>query len=49
MARLISIIIFYLIFTPVGIAMRLFGVDLLDIKIDKKRKSYWKKKDGPNF
>ena len=42
--RLILIIIFYLIITPIGFAMRLFGVDLLDRKIDKNRLSYWKNK-----
>lgn len=41
--RLILFIIFYLIFTPFGIVMRLFGVDLLNRKIDKNKNSYWQK------
>lgn len=41
--RLILFIIFYLMLAPIGIAMRIFGVDLLDRKIDKNRKSYWQK------
>jgi hypothetical protein len=41
--RLILFIIFYLIFTPAGIVMRLFGVDLLNRKIDKNKNSYWQK------
>jgi len=39
--RLILSILFYLIFAPVGIGMRLFGGDLLDKKIDKNKESYW--------
>jgi hypothetical protein len=42
--RVILIIVFYLIFTPVGLLMRLFGNDSLDLKIEKNRTSYWKKK-----
>jgi hypothetical protein len=35
------LIAFYLIFTPIGILLRLFGRDLLHQKIDKKIISYW--------
>lgn len=34
-------IIFYLIFMPIGILMRLFGKDLLDKRIDRESDSYW--------
>lgn len=37
----ILIIVYYLIFTPVGIFLRLAKKDLLDIKIDKNKASYW--------
>ena len=47
--RLILFIIFYLIFTPLGIAMRLFGVDLLSRKIDKNKNSYWHKMTKRTF
>lgn len=47
--RLILVIIFYLVFTPIGIGMKLFRVDLLDRKIDKKRVSYWKKRESRVF
>ena len=47
--RLILFIIFYLIFTPIGLGMRLFGVDLLDRGIDKSKNSYWKKKEKRDF
>ncbi len=39
--RIILFIIFYLLFTPIGITMRLFGIDLLKRKIDKNNDSYW--------
>ena len=41
--RIILFVIFYFIFTPVGVAMRLFGVDLLNRRIDKNKDSYWQK------
>jgi len=47
--RLILIILFYLIFTPMGIGMRLFGVDLLDRRIEKDKKSYWREKISKKF
>ena len=47
--RLILSILFYLIFTPIGIGMRLFGGDLLDKKIDKNKESYWIKKEKAAF
>jgi len=42
--RLILFIFFYLIFTPIGLIMKLFRIDLLDRKIDKNKESYWQKK-----
>jgi len=47
--RLILLIIFYLIFTPIGLVMRLLGVDLLARKIEKNRETYWIKKEKRNF
>jgi len=47
--RLILIIVFYLIFTPIGLVMKLFKIDLLDRKIEGNRQSYWKKKEGTEF
>lgn len=38
-------VIFYLLLTPIGLVMRLIGVDLLDRKIEKKKETYWKKKE----
>ncbi len=47
--RLLLGIFFYLIITPTGLLMRLFGKDLLDEKIDKSAKSYWIKRDLSKF
>jgi len=44
--RILLLAIFYLLFTPIGIGIKLFGVDLLERKIDKNKDSYWKKKDS---
>lgn len=46
--RIILIILFYLIFTPIGLVMRLFGADLLDRKMDK-RNTYWHKREKKDF
>lgn len=44
--RLILGVFYYLILSPVGLAMRLFGRDVLDEKIDCEVSSYWKKRAG---
>ncbi|MBU1726792.1 MAG: sxtJ [Candidatus Omnitrophica bacterium] len=41
--KLILIILFYLVFTPIGLIIRLFRNDLLDRKINRHKKSYWNK------
>ena len=38
--------IFFLVVTPIGLIMRAFGKDLLNLKYNKD-KSYWIKKSGP--
>ena len=47
--RLILIIIFYLIFLPLGLIIKLCGKDLLERKIDRSKSSYWKQKEKPIF
>ena len=44
-APIIMGIIFFLVVTPVGFIMKILGKDLLRKKIDKKRHSYWIKRD----
>ncbi len=43
---LIMGIIFFLVVTPIGIGMRLFKKDLLNLKYNKKE-TYWIEKTGP--
>jgi hypothetical protein len=43
--RVILGIFFFLAITPVGFVLRLTGKDLLDEKIDKEAKTYWKKRE----
>ncbi|MFH1621875.1 MAG: hypothetical protein ABIA97_01995 [Candidatus Omnitrophota bacterium] len=38
---ILMILIFYLIFTPVGIFLRIIRKDVLHLKQDKKLKTYW--------
>ncbi|MEI6831388.1 MAG: SxtJ family membrane protein [Candidatus Omnitrophota bacterium] len=45
--RIILVIMFYLVFTPVGLVMRLFRIDLLER--NKNKGSYWKKKERKDF
>jgi len=40
-SRVILSILFYIVFTAIGLLLRLKGQDLLDRKIDKNRKTYW--------
>lgn len=47
--RLILIVLFYLIITPIGFCIRLFKGDLLDRKIEKNRGSYWREKEKTLF
>ncbi len=41
MTRVILSLVFYLIFTPVGLVLRLLRKDLLNRKIEPDRQSYW--------
>ena len=40
-------LIFFLVVTPIGLLMRLFGKDVLNLKLNKKKNSYWIEKVGP--
>ena len=41
--RVILIVVYYFILTPIGLLMRLFGKDPMDRKIKKYADSYWTK------
>ena len=44
---LIMAVIFFLVVTPIGLLMRLFRKDVLNLKLNKKKSSYWIEKVGP--
>jgi hypothetical protein len=47
--RIILILTFYLVITPVGLLLRVMRKDLLQMKFEPDRKSYWEmvEEDGP--
>lgn len=45
--RVILGILFYLVLSPIAIAMRLAGKDLLNQRIDKSTTTYWQKRSAP--
>jgi len=42
--KVVLLVLFYLVFTPIGLLSRLFGKRFLDLKIDKEAKTYWTEK-----
>ena len=44
-APIVMGVVFFLVVTPIGIVMRLMGKDLLNKKNDKKKKTYWIKRE----
>ncbi|MBI5472049.1 MAG: hypothetical protein HY961_06855 [Ignavibacteriae bacterium] len=47
--RILLSLFFYLILTPIGLMMRVFGKDFLDERIDRSASTYWKKRDLSTF
>ena len=43
--RFLLLVIFYSLFTPLGLIIRLLGRDPLDRKIDRGKESYWREKE----
>lgn len=43
--RVILILLYYILLTPIGIMMKVFGKDNLNKKINKEEKSYWLKRE----
>ncbi|MFA5350415.1 MAG: SxtJ family membrane protein [Candidatus Omnitrophota bacterium] len=48
-SRLLLFLIFYFVFTPIGWILKLLRKDLLDMRIKRGEKSYWRKKDKNEF
>ena len=38
-------VVFFLVVTPIGLVMKIMGRDLLNKKYDKKKRTYWIKRD----
>ncbi len=49
MTRVILSILFYAVFTFIGLLARLFGKDFLDLKIETSKKSYWIQRKPQSF
>ena len=47
--HLLLVLLYFLIFTPMGLVMRLFRPDPLQRKIEKERPSYWKIRERSDF
>jgi len=47
--RLLLLVIYLLLFTPVSLILKLFRRDLIDIRIDRTADSYWRKKEKTEF
>jgi hypothetical protein len=46
MSRVILIILFYLVITPIGLFAKLFRKRFLELKINKSAKTYWEKREN---
>ena len=46
-APIVMGVVFFLVITPIGLTMRIMGKDLLRKKYDKKKETYWIKRDKP--
>lgn len=44
-SRLILIVLFYLVITPMGLIAKIFGKDFLDKKLNRQQESYWNKRE----
>jgi len=40
-------VVFFLVITPIGLFMKIMGKDLLNIRCDKRKKTYWIKRNIP--
>ena len=42
--KIILVIVFIIVFTPIGLIMRFFKVDYMDLNRDSNKNSFWIKK-----
>lgn len=48
-SRIILILLYYLVITPIGIIAKLFGKKFLDLNISKDSSTYWIKREKTKF
>ena len=48
MTRVILSLLFYLLFTSIGLTLRLFGKQFLELRWDKSKESYWNFRTSEN-
>lgn len=44
-APIVMLLVFFIVITPIGIMLRLFGKDILGLKFSEKVKTYWITRD----
>ena len=49
MTRVILSLLFYIIITPIGLTLRLFGKQFLELRWDKSKESYWNYRTNENI
>ena len=49
MTRVILILLFYALFTPIGLISRLFGKQFLELKWNRTNRTYWNYRSGNVF
>ena len=49
MTRVILSLLFYTIFTPIGLILRFFGKQFLELRWDKSKESYWNSKTNEHL
>lgn len=47
-SRILLTLIFFLVITPTGLLMKLFGKDPMDRRLDKQASTYWVKHEQPS-
>jgi hypothetical protein len=49
MTHMILLLMYYIVFTPIGIVMRIFGRDILCKQFEKNGKTYWIKREQKSY
>ena len=48
MTRVILSLLFYVVFTSIGLTLRFFGKQFLELRLDKSKESYWNYRTNKN-